>query len=80
MASAGVAEAGARRFALTLGRTAELALLLGHARWCAANGRGERAAAAARRLANHGIDLIVDGDGDPDALMLVKPSASLINR
>jgi hypothetical protein len=41
-------EAGARRFALTLGRTMELALLVKHS------------APAARRFATSGVDLIVD--------------------
>jgi alkylation response protein AidB-like acyl-CoA dehydrogenase len=42
--------AGARRFALSLGRALEAALLLEHARWAAARGAGEREAAAAHRL------------------------------
>lgn len=54
-------EAGARRFALTLGRSLELALLADHAQWCLANGRGPRTAAAARRFAQSRIDLIDDG-------------------
>src|SRR5262249_33840560 len=53
-------EAGARRFALTLGRTLELALLAQHAQWCLDHGFGPRTAAAARRLALAGIDLIDD--------------------
>jgi alkylation response protein AidB-like acyl-CoA dehydrogenase len=44
-------EAGARRFALALGRSLELALLAGHAQWCLDHGHGPRLAAAARRLA-----------------------------
>ncbi len=58
------AEAGARRYALTLGRTLQLAYLCQHAQWCLDNERGPRAIAAARRFASHGIDLIdpkVDG-------------------
>jgi alkylation response protein AidB-like acyl-CoA dehydrogenase len=55
-------EAGARRFALTLGRTYELALLGAHASWCAENGQGGRAAAAARRFLRHGVDLLDDDD------------------
>ena len=51
-------EAGARRFALTVGRALELALLSAHAQWCLDAGRGPRAAAAARRLSANGIDLI----------------------
>ncbi len=55
-------EAGARRFAMTLGRTLELALLVGHATWCAEHGRAEapRMAAAARRFAQNGVDLVGD--------------------
>ena len=62
-------EAGARRFALTLGRTLELALLTEHADWCANHGRGKRAAAAARRLQRAGVDLIAEQDRD-DARLL----------
>src|SRR5262249_28809129 len=53
-------EAGARRFALTIGRTLELALSAEHADWCLANNRGTRAADAARRLAREGVDRIFD--------------------
>jgi len=53
-------EAGARRFALTVGRTLELALSAAHADWCLAHGRGPRAAVAARRLAQEGVDRIFD--------------------
>jgi alkylation response protein AidB-like acyl-CoA dehydrogenase len=53
-------EAGARRFALTLGRSLELALMTAHAQWCLERGKGPRAAAAARRFANHGVDRIDD--------------------
>jgi len=51
-------EAGARRFAMTLGRATELALLANHAQWCLDQGKGERALAAARRFARSRIDLI----------------------
>ncbi|ACY14399.1 acyl-CoA dehydrogenase family protein [Haliangium ochraceum] len=66
-------EAGARRFALTLGRSLELALLCQHAQWCLDNGRGPRAAAAARRLAQLGVDLIADSDAEraADAALLL---------
>ena len=50
-------EAGARRFALTLGRALEAALLAAHAQWETDRGESD-AAAAARRLALNGIDLI----------------------
>lgn len=50
-------EAGARRFALTLGRALQVALLASHAQWEARRGEGD-AARAARRLAMNGIVLI----------------------
>ncbi len=53
-------EAGARRFAMTLGRTLELALLVGHAQWCLDHDHGPRTAAAARRFAMNGVDLVGD--------------------
>jgi alkylation response protein AidB-like acyl-CoA dehydrogenase len=65
-----VHEAGARRLALTMGRTLELALLVAHAQWCLDQGRGARALAAARRLARHGVDLL-DGGGDLDDAALL---------
>jgi acyl-CoA dehydrogenase len=55
-------EAGARRFALTLGRSLELALLVDHATWALHATGDARPLAAARRLAQHGVDLLVDGD------------------
>jgi acyl-CoA dehydrogenase len=62
-------EAGARRFALTLGRALQAALLAAHAQWEA--GRGEQdAARGALRLALNGVDLVhrppADGMTDPD--------------
>lgn len=50
-------EAGARRFALTLGRALEVALLASHAQWEAERGE-QGAATAAQRLAMNGIDLV----------------------
>jgi alkylation response protein AidB-like acyl-CoA dehydrogenase len=55
-------EAGARRFALTLGRALELALLVDHATWAAANGGDLRPLAAAKRFARHGADMISADD------------------
>lgn len=56
-------EAGARRFALTLGRAVELALLCRHAQWAAdqqkSHTRSVPEVAAATRLAAHGVDLIL---------------------
>lgn len=51
-------EAGARRFAMTLGRAMEGALLARHAQWSLEHEGDGRARAAARRLAAHGIDLL----------------------
>jgi alkylation response protein AidB-like acyl-CoA dehydrogenase len=67
------AEASARRHALTVGRTLELALLCAHAQWCLDQGRGGRAAAAARRLARHGVDLLDEGDPRDAALLADAP-------
>jgi alkylation response protein AidB-like acyl-CoA dehydrogenase len=67
-------QAGARRFAMTLGRALEVALLASHAQW--ALDRGDpRPAAAARRLSASGIDLaapVVDTD---DSRLLVSERA-----
>jgi acyl-CoA dehydrogenase len=63
-------EAGARRFALTLGRSLELALLVGHAQWCLDNGHGPRTAAAARRFAMNGVDQILDHALDDTKLLV----------
>ncbi|HJT67432.1 MAG TPA: acyl-CoA dehydrogenase family protein, partial [Pyrinomonadaceae bacterium] len=53
-------EAGARRFALTLGRTIELALLIRHSQWSRDNEDDEEAFKSARRFAQSGVDLIID--------------------
>ncbi|RLB45176.1 MAG: acyl-CoA dehydrogenase [Deltaproteobacteria bacterium] len=66
-----VLEAGARRFAMTLGRATELALLADHAQWCLDQGKGERALAAARRFARSRIDLIEDDDFTGESELLV---------
>ena len=55
-------EAGARRFAMTLGRALELALLVDHGAWSQRVEKDGRSAAAARRFARAGVDLIVDED------------------
>ncbi len=59
-----VLEAGARRFALTLARALSLALLARQAQWSRDHERDNRAAAAAFRFARHGVDLLVDDDGN----------------
>jgi alkylation response protein AidB-like acyl-CoA dehydrogenase len=63
-------EAGARRFALTLGRAVELALLVDHAVWATAHG-DRWPAAAARCLARRGVDLVSDDDAEGDASILM---------
>jgi alkylation response protein AidB-like acyl-CoA dehydrogenase len=67
-------EAGARRFAMTLGRSTELALACAHAQWCLDTNRGTRALASARWLLRNGIDRIGapdDAVADADAVELV---------
>jgi len=53
-----VLEAGARRFALTLGRATELALLVRHAQWSEGIEQDKRSTASARRFAQAGVDQI----------------------
>jgi alkylation response protein AidB-like acyl-CoA dehydrogenase len=53
-------EAGARRFALTLGRALALSLLARHAQWSLDHENDGRARAAALRFARNGVDLICD--------------------
>ena len=62
-------ESGARRFAMTLGRSLELALLCAHAQWCLDNGHGPRLAAAARRFALNGVDQIADASLEDNKLL-----------
>jgi alkylation response protein AidB-like acyl-CoA dehydrogenase len=57
-------EAGARRFSLTLGRLAELALLIKHAQWSTEHESDVNAMASARRFAHSGVDLIWTGFQD----------------
>ena len=67
----GQLEAGARRFAMTVGRAIEAALLAEHAQWCLDHEKGERALAAAVRFSRNGVDLIDDGPAGVDAALLV---------
>jgi acyl-CoA dehydrogenase len=55
-----VVEQNARRFALTLGRALELALLAEHAQWALDHEKDARFAAGARLLAKTPIDLVQD--------------------
>lgn len=66
-----VLEAGARRFAMTLGRATELALLARHGQWSLEHERDERTLAAARRFAVQGISMLGAVDGD-DSHRLVR--------
>ena len=70
MARPDALEAGARRFALTLGRSLELVYLAAHAQWCGDRQHPQAAftAAATRRLARHAVDLIDDDDLAADDL------------
>jgi acyl-CoA dehydrogenase len=63
-------EAGARRFALTLGRALELALLIRHAQWSEDEEADGRATAAARVFATTGIDLITQREPDDARTLL----------
>lgn len=60
-------EAALRRFTLTLGRSFALAALLEHADWELGQEGDGRSAAAARRFAAHGVDLLRDQDEALDA-------------
>ena len=64
-------ESGARRFALTLGRVMELALLARHAQWSLDQEQDRRELAAARRFSAHGINQLAAMNAD-DARMLAR--------
>jgi alkylation response protein AidB-like acyl-CoA dehydrogenase len=57
-------EAGARAFALTLGRSLALAALVRHAAWSVEHEHDGRARAAAIRFARHGVDRLHDTGAD----------------
>jgi hypothetical protein len=63
-------EAGARRFALTIGGALQLALLVEHGSWALAHGDG-RYAAAARIFSRSAIDRIDFGPAADDARALL---------
>jgi len=56
---AGAEEAGARRFALTLGRSLALALLARQAQWARDREQDSAPARAALRFASHGVDALL---------------------
>jgi alkylation response protein AidB-like acyl-CoA dehydrogenase len=64
-------EPGARRLALTLGRALEVALLVREATRSKKTGDDAKPAAAARRMAHAGMDLIVDDSLEADAKTLL---------
>ena len=61
-ASGDVIEAGARRFAMTLGRALALLLLCRQAQWSLDHEKDERALLAAARFGRNGVDLIGSED------------------
>jgi acyl-CoA dehydrogenase len=64
MQAGGIAlESGARRFAMTVGRLMELALLVEHAQWALDTEGDRRPRAAALRFASAPVDLTADVDG-----------------
>lgn len=71
-------EGGARRLALTLGRSLALALMARHAQRCLDAGDGRRALAAARRFARHGVDLIDLEVSAEDAGLLARGASSAV--
>ena len=64
-------EAGARRLALTCGRALELGYLVREATRSKKHNDDAKPAAAARRFARHGVDLIIDDSLDADARTLL---------
>jgi len=66
-------EAGARAFALTLGRAYALALVLEHAQWLLDARGNRRGVAVARRLAAGGLDLLDGVDAPGEALQVAFP-------
>jgi acyl-CoA dehydrogenase len=60
-------EAGARRFAVTVGRAVQLALLARHAQWSLDAEKDGGARSAARRFAAHGVSRLADVDAADSA-------------
>jgi len=63
-------QAGARRLALTLARSLQLALLCEHAQWMIDNGGDRRGYAAAMRFARQPVDLMTEVDPEAERLLL----------
>jgi len=66
-------EAGARAFALTLGRAYALALVVEHAQWLLDTRDNRRGVAVARRLASSGLDALDAVDAPQEALRVAFP-------
>jgi hypothetical protein len=62
-------EAGARRFAMTLGRALSLALIAKHAQWSIRHEQDRRTLAAARRYAAQGVNLLAAVDAEDSRLL-----------
>jgi acyl-CoA dehydrogenase len=65
-----VLQAGARRLALTLARSLQLALLCEHAQWLLGHGGDRRGYAAALRYARLPVDLMHESDPELDRVLL----------
>lgn len=65
-----VLQAGARRLALTLSRSLQLALLCEHAQWLLDHRGDRRGYAAALRFAQQPVDLVTEVDPEADRLLL----------
>jgi len=70
-------EAGARRFALTLGRALELALTVEQAAWSLRRESDPRPATAARRLSAAGVDLVAEVAADDSATLALDQSIAV---
>ncbi len=68
-ASGDLLEAGARRFAMTLGRAFALLLLCRHAQWSLDHEKDRRALYAAERFARNGVDVMTAEDVDASSAL-----------
>lgn len=74
-------QAGARRFALTVGHALELLYTARHAEWALQAEQDGRSAAAAERLAAQPVSRIAEWDADgTEALAREEPSSALLDR
>jgi acyl-CoA dehydrogenase len=68
-ASGSLLEAGARRFAMTLGRGFALLLMCRHAQWSLDYEKDQRALFAAERFARNGIDVMTLEDVEASSVL-----------